>query len=168
MGSSLKEAAGYCVGFIVFILAIPWLMILLAGRPTGALWQAVCLFLCSAAGIGLSLWSIVYMRKAGKGNPLDAFNHELAPRTQRLMTGGPYRLCRNPMLLGVLLYYAGIQLYLISWPAFLLFLIFVSVMIFQVKREEQRLEHDFGRAYLEYRQRTPAFLPRFAKRRAGK
>lgn len=164
MSSSIKQAAGYFVGFIVFIVAIPGLMFCLAGQPVASVWQTVCFAVCAIAGLGLSVWSIIYMKKVGGGNPLDAFNHEIGPRTQRLMTGGPYRLCRNPMLLGVFLYYTGIQLYLLSGLAFLLFLVFVSVMIFQVKREEQRLEHDFGRAYLEYRQNTPAFLPRFGNR----
>jgi protein-S-isoprenylcysteine O-methyltransferase Ste14 len=40
------------------------------------------------------------MKLRGKGNPMDAFGHEVAPRTQHLMTDGPYRLNRNPMLTG--------------------------------------------------------------------
>ena len=155
------------IGFIVFILTIPWLMFHLAGRPDCAPWQEVCFTVFAAAGLGLSVWSVVYMKKVGKGNPLDAFNHEIGPRTSRLLTGGPYRLCRNPMLLGVFLYYAGLQLYLMSGLACLLFIAFVFVMLLQVKKEEQRLEHDFGLAYLEYQQSTPAFLPRFGKSRAG-
>lgn len=143
-------------------------MFCLAGHHSAPLWRAVCFAVCAAAGLSLSVWSVVYMKKVGQGNPLDAFNHEIGPRTQRLMTAGPYRICRNPMLLGVILYYAGIQLYLLSWPAFLLFFAYVLIMLFQVKKEERRLEHDFGRAYQEYRQSTPAFLPRFGKRRAGK
>ena len=99
------------------------------------------------------------MKRVGRGNPLDAFNHELAPRTQRLMTEGPYRLCRNPMLAGVLLYYAGLQIWLLSWRSLLLFLLFLLIMLFQVRREEQRLARDFGAAYLKYKRATPAFLP---------
>lgn len=33
----------------------------------------------AVVGIGLSVWSIVYMKRVGQGNPFDAFNHEVAP-----------------------------------------------------------------------------------------
>ena len=33
-------------------------------------------------GLTLSVWTIAYMKLRGKGNPMDAFGHEVAPRTQ--------------------------------------------------------------------------------------
>lgn len=32
-----------------------------------------------------------------------------SPRTKHLMTSGPYRLCRNPMLVGIYIYDAGVS-----------------------------------------------------------
>ena len=110
-------------------------------------------------GIGLSVWSIVYMRLVGKGNPMDAFDHELAPRTSVLMTEGPYKLCRNPMLLGVLVYYLGLLIWLRSWRAAGVFAIFFFVMMRQVGSEEKRLERDFGEAYRTYRAGTKKLIP---------
>ena len=159
-----RDAAGYIVGFIIFVAAIPALMCLLAGRPdAGSLRRLLCV-LCAAVGLGLSVWSIVYMKRVGQGNPLDAFNHELAPRTSRLMTAGPYALCRNPMLLGVLIYYLGWQIYLLSWRALAVFAVFALIIWVQVRREEQRLERDFGREYRDYKRRVPALLPRLCRR----
>ena len=40
-------------------------------------------------GLSLSIWSIVHMKRVGEGNPFDAYNHEVAPRTKHLMTDGP-------------------------------------------------------------------------------
>ena len=40
------------------------------------------------------------MKIHGKGNPFDAMGREIAPRTQYLMTNGPYRYSRNPMMMG--------------------------------------------------------------------
>ena len=42
--------------------------------------------LLAIAGFSLSVWSIVYMKRVGDGNPFDAMGHEVAPRTKRLMT----------------------------------------------------------------------------------
>ena len=83
----------------------------------------------------------------GGGNPFDAFNHEVAPRTSSLMTEGPYGICRNPMLLGVFIYHVGVLIALLSAGSFLIFLIEVVIMNIQVKKEEQRLKKDFGKDY---------------------
>jgi hypothetical protein len=64
-------------------------MYLASGSPSLAqitLIQWILLILLAIVGIGLSIWSIVYMKNVGKGNPFDAFNHEVAPRTSLLMT----------------------------------------------------------------------------------
>ena len=95
----------------------------------------------------------------GKGNPMDAFNHEIAPRTRELMTRGPYRICRNPMLLGVFIYYAGILICLRSWQATVIFAAFFAIMMLQVSKEEKRLEQDFGDDYREYKKKTKKLIP---------
>ena len=150
---------GYLLGLLVFVLVIPLGMWGIAGRPAPGGPGAVCFVVLALLGIGLSLWSIVYMRLVGKGNPMDAFDHELAPRTSVLMTEGPYRLCRNPMLLGVFVYYAGLLLWLRSWKAALVFLLFFLVMMKQVDSEEKRLERYFGEAYRRYRAATKKLIP---------
>jgi protein-S-isoprenylcysteine O-methyltransferase Ste14 len=90
---------------------------------------------------------------------MDAFNHEVAPRTLNLMTDGPYSICRNPMLLGVVIYYLGLLILLGSWKAGVIFVVWFAVMMVQVNREEKRLESDFGEEYLTYRRRTRKLVP---------
>lgn len=90
---------------------------------------------------------------------MDAFNHEVAPRTINLMTEGPYRLCRNPMLLGVIIYYIGIIICLGTWQSAAVFAVYFAIMMVQVKREEERLEADFGDAYREYCKKTSKLIP---------
>ncbi len=63
---------------------------------------------------------------------MDAFNHAVAPKTSALMTEGPYRLCRNPMLLGVCLYYLELLMVLCSLGATIIFLVFIGIMMVQV------------------------------------
>lgn len=155
----IRDIAGYLIGLFLFVILIPLLMWKISGDVHPETARIVCLAVLAAAGIGLSIWSIVYMKKVGKGNPMDAFNHEIAPRTVNLMTEGPYRICRNPMLLGVYIYYIGLLICLHTWKAAAVFGIYFAIMMVQVNREEKRLEHDFGEAYTEYCKKTKKLIP---------
>ena len=157
----MKQFLGYLLGFAIFIVGIPALMWLVSGMPVwadipvGRLYLSV---LIALAGLSLSIWSIVYMKRVGEGNPFDAMGHEVAPRTKRLMTDGPYRQSRNPMLSGTYLYYIGIGLACWSWWALLVFAAVAGLMMLQVRSEERRLEADFGEEYLAYKKRTGRFF----------
>ena len=157
----MKQFLGYFLGFAIFIVGIPALMWLVSGMPVwadipvGRLYLSV---LIALAGLSLSIWSIVYMKRVGEGNPFDAMGHEVAPRTKRLMTDGPYRQSRNPMLSGTYLYYIGIVVAFWNWWALLVFAIVAGLMMLQVRSEERRLEADFGEEYLEYKKRTGRFF----------
>ena len=148
---------GYLLGLLIFVIGIPALMWWISGRPwpyaPDSIILCVVAALFAAVGLALSVYSIVYMRVVGKGNPFDAYNHEVAPRTQHLMTEGPYRLCRNPMLVGIYIYDIGVLVWLWSALPLLVFLVEVFLLTLQVRSEEKRLEKDFGQEYLDYKQR---------------
>ena len=158
----LREILGYLLGAVLFVWLMPTVMWLVSGMPQlehiGALRASVTGVLM-LGGLALSIWTIVYMKRRGKGNPMDAFGHEVAPRTQHLMTDGPYRINRNPMLSGTLLYLAGVVVWLWTWQAALVWVIFLAIMLVQVFSEEKRLEKDFGEEYQAYKNRTGRFLP---------
>ena len=150
------------MGFAIFIMGIPAIMWWAAGMPSLAeipVARLVFAVVLALAGLALSIWSIVYMKRVGKGNPFDAMGHEVAPRTKHLMTGGPYRLSRNPMLSGTFVYYIGVMIALWSWWPLLIFAIVAAVMMLQVRSEEKRLEADFGQEYLDYKKRTGRIFP---------
>ena len=154
-----RDILGYLIGLVIFLILIPLLMWMISGDIGPGNVQIAFLIVMAVAGIGLSLWSVIYMRRVGKGNPLDAFNHEVAPRTSILMINGPYRICRNPMLLGVLIYYIGLIIYLKSLKALSVFAIYFVIMMVQVNYEEKRLEQDFGDEYREYKNKTKKLIP---------
>lgn len=159
----MREIAGYVLGGLMFVLLIPTVMWLASGRPDFGdipVWRIVIAAVIAVVGIALSVWSIVYMRHKGDGNPMDAFGHEVAPRTRHLMTDGPYRLSRNPMLTGSFVYYAGVCFCLWTWQALLVFAVFIAIMLLQVRSEEKRLLRDFGAEYEEYCRRTGRFWPK--------
>lgn len=161
-----KEILGYALGAVLLVGLMPFLMWLSCGQP--ALWPASPIRIAVAIilmliGLSLCIWSIVYMRQKGDGNPMDAFGHELAPRTHHLMTDGPYRLSRNPMLSGSFLYLIGFCLWLWAWQALLVFILYDAVMMLQVRSEERRLRRDFGSEYDDYCRRTGRFFPKRPK-----
>ena len=155
-----REIVGYLLGGLMFVGLMPTLMWLAAGRP--ALWpvstiRAMAGGLLMLGGLALSVWTIVYMRRRGDGNPMDAFGHEVAPRTQHLMTDGPYRINRNPMLSGTLVYLAGVAVWLWKWQAAVVLVAFFAIMLVQVISEERRLRRDFGDEYADYCRHTRRF-----------
>lgn len=161
-----REILAYLIGGVLFVGLIPFFMWLCSMRPELwplPVWRMLLSFILIVIGLALSIWAIVYMRRKGDGNPLDAFGHEVAPRTKHLMTDGPYRLSRNPMLSGIFLYLIGICIWLWTWQSVLFFVLFVVVMSVQVYTEERRLRRDFGEEYEEYCRCTGRFFPKSKK-----
>ena len=149
----LREIIGYVLGGVLFVGLIPTLMWLASGMPDLLPVDAargIIAVVVMLAGLALSVWTIIYMKRRGKGNPMDAFGHEVAPRTSLLMTDGPYRLNRNPMLTGTFVYLIGALVWLWRWQALLVFAVFVAIMMVQVFSEERRLRRDFGKEYEEF------------------
>ena len=149
----LREILGYVLGGVLFVGLMPAVMWLATGMPAlehiGAI-RASITGVLMIGGLSLSVWTIIYMKRQGKGNPMDAFGHEVAPRTQHLMVAGPYRINRNPMLTGTLTYLAGAVVWLWSWQAVAVWVAFFCIMFVQVLSEEKRLRRDFGTEYDEY------------------
>lgn len=157
----VREIAGYVLGGVIFVVLLPTIMWLASGMPEMAVhigvWRAVATGVLMIGGLSLSVWTIVYMKTRGKGNPMDAFGKEIGPRTQHLMTDGPYRLNRNPMLTGTLTYLASFLVWLWTWQAVLVWVIFFVIMFVQVLTEERRLRKDFGEEYDDYCKHTRRF-----------
>ena len=163
----LVEVFGYALGGLMFVILIPaimWLASLMPSICNVEVWQIVVAAVLAIVGLVLSIWSIVYMRHKGDGNPMDAFGHEVAPRTKHLMTDGPYRLSRNPMLTGSFIYNVAACVWLWTWQSLVVFVVFVAIMLVQVMTEEKRLRRDFGDEYDAYCRRTGRFLPFSTKR----
>lgn len=158
----LRNIIGYMLGGLMFVVLLPAIMWLVSGMPQLehiGVWRASCTGLLIIGGLALSVWTIVYMKRRGKGNPMDAFDHEIGARTQHLMTEQPYRINRNPMLTGTLMYLAGFVVWLWTWQALLVWFLFFAIMFVQVLTEEKRLRRDFGDEYETYCRRTGRFLP---------
>jgi protein-S-isoprenylcysteine O-methyltransferase Ste14 len=76
-----------------------------------------------------------------------------------LLTGGAYRLSRNPMYTGLAIAYLGLALLLGSWwPLVLLPFVIVAVRQLVIRPEEQYLSRRFGQTYADYQRRVRRWL----------
>lgn len=79
--------------------------------------------------------------------------------TTHLVVGGPFRLTRNPMYLGLTLWYLGATCWANSlWPLLLLPLVLLVMQRGVIAREERYLERKFGDEYRGYRTRVRRWL----------
>ncbi len=111
-------------------------------------------------GIAVTLWSVLYFLKA-RGTPVP-FNPP-----PRLVRTGPYRYSRNPMLTGVFVFLFGAGVWLNSISLVFVFTpLFIIFIAWEVKQiEEPELIKRLGSNYIEYRKRTPMFLPNLKRRK---
>lgn len=109
-----------------------------------------------AMALFLMAWSVQHFLKS-KGTPVP-FN----PPPQ-LVTSGPYAHTRNPMLTGVFALLFGLGVLLESVCLLFVFTpLFIFLNFWELKHiEEPELAKRLGPAYIEYRNTTPMFFPRF-------
>lgn len=170
-GTVSRLLAGYIVGIGIFIVGIPWLAILCArlldrliGLPhpfTPGVGLAVFVPL-SLFGLFWAVWSNIYLLIIGKGGPAESFGVAISPPTRKLVTSGPYRYTRNPMVFGALIIYLSTGFLFPSISLFVIILPLLCILSYLLitRSEEKRLERDFGEEYHSYRKRVPMYLPR--------
>ncbi|WP_194721470.1 methyltransferase family protein [Noviherbaspirillum malthae] len=98
-----------------------------------------------------SAWRVLYRAQT---------RHELA-------TDGVYARIRHPQYVAFVLIMFG---FLLQWPTLVtvvMFPILVTVYASLAKREDQDMMAEFGQAYVQYRQRTPAFIPALSGKRGS-
>jgi protein-S-isoprenylcysteine O-methyltransferase Ste14 len=101
-----------------------------------------------AAGIALVAWSTITLYRAGT-------TFQPNRGADRLVTDGPFRWRRNPIYLGDLLILLGLaELTHNIWFVILTPVFAIAVLKLAILPEERHLEERFGRAYLDYKERT--------------
>ena len=111
------------------------------------------------SGYPLALWAVYVQFTAGRGTPIPTMP------TQRLITHGPYRYCRNPMALGTTGLYLGMVCLARSPAAAVIVLLLMGALfVYNKQIEEAEMEARFGEAYRAYKQRTPFLCPSLRRR----
>jgi protein-S-isoprenylcysteine O-methyltransferase Ste14 len=110
------------------------------------------------AGLLLVAWCLFHFFRV-KGTPVP-FNPP-----PKLVTDGPYAYMRNPMLSGLFILLFGLGILFNS--VFLIFIftpLFIAINVTEIKMiEEPELEKRLGKAYLDYKKKTPMFFPRITR-----
>jgi protein-S-isoprenylcysteine O-methyltransferase Ste14 len=136
----------------VFLLVAILVMIALnrwapLGTFGGSFARAVGL-LFSIAGLALGIWCTMLFQAAQTTiKPYET--------SSALLTGGPYRISRNPIYLGMVLFLIGLNLGLGSWSPFVAIPVFVFIIERRfIRAEEAALSRRFGDEYETYRRRV--------------
>jgi protein-S-isoprenylcysteine O-methyltransferase Ste14 len=74
------------------------------------------------------------------------------------VTKGVYRYSRNPMFIGWFLLYFGIAIACIAWVYLLIIILFIVIINYMSPFEEAITLKHYGKAYKEYRERTPKWI----------
>jgi len=111
-----------------------------------------------AIGLSLMLWSMVHFIKV-RGTPVP-FNPP-----PKLVTTGPYARARNPMLTGLFIFLLGLGILFGSISLIFIFTpLFILLNVLELRAiEEPELEKRLGTEYIEYKKRTPMFMPRLKR-----
>jgi len=115
-----------------------------SSMPFATVWPGVILFV---AGTALITWGMV-------SNPYAETSVRIqTDRGHRVVTGGPYRLVRHPMYVGMLAMYTGIEFILGSWWGFVVLGAIVGLLIWRTAMEDAVLLRELPR-YADYAART--------------
>lgn len=168
----IRYILGYIIGIFIFIILIPYGLIGLSKIDpinNASLMKFIMVRIIIASpffivGLFFMIWSNIFLFKAGKGGPAEGFNIAISPKTKKLVSEGPYRYSRNPMVFGAFFLYFSIGLFMFSIICLILLLILLIPAVFYLKNfEEKRLLKDFGNDYMEYKMKVSMIIPFFKK-----
>ena len=113
-------------------------------------WTGVAI---TVAGLAFTVWARIHLGKFWSARVGLKENHEL-------IQSGPYIWVRHPIYSGILLAVMGSVVVAGDYRALLaLVLVWVALMM-KANREEKLLSEQFGDAFVAYRQRTGALVPK--------
>jgi protein-S-isoprenylcysteine O-methyltransferase Ste14 len=169
MKETVRYIIGYIIGFTIFIVLIPFGLYklsqfdyLLSGRVLFCSnnLRYIISSLIFLVGAYFAIGSNIFLFKIGKGGPVDGFGVSISPQTKKLVTIGPYRYSRNPMVFGAFTLYTSMVLYLNSIIGLICVIILLIIAIYYLRlSEEQRLLKDFGDEYIDYKKKVSMIFP---------
>jgi len=151
-GTSNRTFVVYPICVIAFELALH--------RARHATWATFAVDCIVPWGTVLLAWGYLqyrlvgrYRLRLGRGGP------GIAVPPERIVAQGPYRLVRNPMYLGHLIFMLGLALTFKSWLGLVLFAFHVVWFHRRVREDEAHLERLFGDPYRAYRAQVKRWIP---------
>ena len=149
----------------LLVLGVPLLIVYaLYAYPLASLWLGADLLsdYLFAPRIATDLFGVALVavgRTIALTSVLTLRRNEQRGDSFRLNVTGPFRWSRNPGLVGMYVFVAGLWLITPSTTMLLGIVLYMLYMDFKVRMEEDFLANKFGNAYAEYRLRTGRYLP---------
>jgi protein-S-isoprenylcysteine O-methyltransferase Ste14 len=104
-------------------------------------------------GFIISCWGVLAMK-------IGNFNIQPEVKTNALFrTNGPYKLIRNPMYVGLILFFGASLISNYSNIRLIVLVILILVFIEKIKLEEKFLLEKFGEIYADYKKKTYKLIP---------
>ncbi len=123
-------------------------------RAVGLIWEMFCLAV-SFFGFSVRCYTTGHAFRGTSGKNTKRHKADL------LNTTGPYSLMRNPLYFGNFFMMLGVALFVrVWWVSVIYGLVFWLYYERIIMAEEAFLEEKYGKDYLEYAKRTPAFIPK--------
>ena len=127
------------------------------GNPMGYFYEVLCITI-SFIGLIIRCITVGYVPEGTSGR------NTKGQRAEILNTTGMYSIVRHPLYLGNFIISLGLVFFIQAWwfkiITVLAFWLYYERIMF---KEEEFLRKKFGDRYLEWSERTPAFLPRFKR-----
>lgn len=121
-------------------------------------------WLVRGTGVGLSLVALVLVPWTARALGPLFIPGAAVLQDHELVTAGPFRLVRHPLLTSVLLFWLGAALGTLNWILLALWIPLLAAAVKSSRPEEELLRGKFGAAYEIYAARTGRFFPRLRKR----
>jgi len=114
----------------------------------------VCVIV-TIAGLLFAVWARLALGSNWSGTVTIKANHQLIRR-------GPYRFIRHPIYTGMLAALLATVITQRLVTGLLGFAVVTVALYLKARREESFLSQEFGEAFVEHRQHTGMFLPRWS------
>jgi protein-S-isoprenylcysteine O-methyltransferase Ste14 len=158
--STTKQRARY--DWLIFA-GLAWLIthyvphLYMASATFHLVWLQVAGSILLVVSTLFTLWSRLVLGKMWATNASVKEGH-------KLVTGGPYRITRNPIYTGILGMILGSAFSLGQGLAFLLFIFTLLFFMNRIRNEEQLMEMTFGEQFIEFKKHVPRLFPGFKSR----
>jgi len=149
--------------YLPVLLAIPMLVVMnqfdypLQNPRLHEIWVFACMAI-SFLGLAIRALSIGFAPRGTSGR------NTKCQVADELNMSGMYSLVRHPLYVGNFMIWLGISMFFMSWWLSLIFVLSFWVYYERIMfAEEAFLRRKFGDRYLQWAEKTPAFLPRFRR-----